>query len=49
MSKRISASIPDELYSLVEKIAKNKGLSVSAFVKHCLTVYVTAYGKKMRQ
>lgn len=48
MSKRISASVPDELYSLMEKIAKQKGLSMSAFIKHCLTVYVTAYGKKMR-
>ena len=43
MSKRISASVPDELYNLMEKIAKDKGLSISAFVKHCLTVYVTAY------
>lgn len=49
MSKRISASVPDELYSLMEKIAKQKGLSMSAFIKHCLTVYVTAYGKKIQR
>ena len=49
MTKRISASIPDDLYNLVEKIAQQKGLSVSAFIKHCLTVYVTAYGKKIQR
>lgn len=49
MSKRISASIPDETYKLMEKLAEEKGMSISAFVKHCITVYITAYAKKMQR
>ena len=49
MSKRISASIPDETYNLMEKLAEDKGMSISAFVKHCITVYITAYAKKLQQ
>lgn len=49
MSKRISASIPDETYNLMEKLAEDKGMSISAFTKHCITVYITAYAKKLKQ
>ena len=48
MSKRISASVSDDLYSLMEKIAESKGMSMSAFIRHCITVYITAFSKKLK-
>ena len=46
---KISINAPDETYNLMEKLAENKGMSISAFVKHCITVYITAYAKKLQQ
>lgn len=46
MSKKLSVSVPDELYESVKKISEEKDMSMAKFIRHCIVVYVMVYNNK---
>ena len=46
MSKRIQVTLSDNVYDKVVKLAEQREETLSAFIKHCVVVYLTAYEKK---
>lgn len=49
MSKQINVTIPDATYSQLKELANQKGMSMSAFVRHCVQVYITAMKNKEKR
>lgn len=49
MSKQVNTTLPDETYRQFKELSEKKGMSLSALARHCIQVYLTAFGKKMKK
>lgn len=48
MSKesRITISVPENIKIQWQEAAEERGMTLSAFIRHCMSVYMTAFKKK---
>ena len=46
MSKQVNTTLPDETYRRFKELSEKRGMSLSAFARHCIQVYLTAFVNK---
>ena len=49
MSKQINVTVPDATHSQLKELADQKGMTMSAFVRHCIQVYIMAMKNKEKK